>query len=566
MKYCGFVVRVSDPRQGDEPGKSPDNQREQLDRFVDFYNATAKDKGEEQIEFFREYRLVGVSGEKSFDDDEFKKLHDDIENHLVQMVIATGLDRFGRNVIKFLKFFEFLQNNNVDLVVTQYNIDTTTPTGKLIITILMALAEMQRHQLSSKITETRKIMLDKGLRTGGSVPLGFDRHPTRKGLYVINEEEASIVRLIFKLFKNHRSYSHVSRLINEKGFRTKINKSRKGTSKGGDKFDNRSVEYVLSNWTYCGWLEHQISNKNKDQDALPEGKRYRLFPPANPEDHPVIIPYEEFVETQVLMKSLKRLGSSTDTKMYPYILPGIVVCDFCKKIMEPDKGKDNNYYSCKNADCPGRKIIHEQYPRMKRNTISATLLENAVKRLISDTILKDPGRISEITKSANEGIKKELSDKRNEMVTLTARKKSLEATRDGALMAMKANSEDEGIVKSLNKTVKDELIEISRVEGLIRELEREISRLQNQMISESAVPKVLGALASSLTIIPPHQQKALCEIFFSQIVVGLREIQASLYLPALQYYTKTNGPKGPRFDKSSVWHARRDSNPKPSGP
>jgi site-specific DNA recombinase len=566
MKKCGFVVRVSDPRQGDEPGKSPDNQREQLDSYVLYYNATAKEKGDELIELHDEYRLVGVSGDKSFDDDEFKRLHNDIEANLVHMVIATGLDRFGRNVIKFLEFFEFLQTNNVDLVVTQYSIDTTNPTGKLVITILMALAEMQRHQLSSKITATRRLLLDRGLRTGGAVPLGYDRHPTRKGLYVINEMEAPVVKQIFILFRKHQNYAQVASLINAQGFIAKINVSSKGNRKGGDEFDNRSVDYVLNNWTYCGWIEHHKIDKNKDQEALPEGKRYRRFAPANPEDLPIIIPYDEFVETQELMKSLKRLGSSTDVKIYPYTLSGIVVCDFCKNIMEPDKGKGISYYSCKSRECPGRNEIPLKYHRMKRNSISASLLEKTVKTLIRDTLLEEPGRIREIANSANEGIKSELTAKRREIVTLTARKKSLEATRDGALMAMKENKDDEPTFKSFNQRATATLKEIAGLENLIRELVKEIPRSEKQLVTESSVEKALRALASSLDVIPPHQQKSLFETFFSQVLVGLDKITADLYLPAIQYSIRRSGPKGPRFDESSVWHARRDSNPKPSGP
>ncbi len=566
MKKCAFVVRVSDPRQGDEPDKSPDNQREQLDSYIAYCNATAKETGSEQLELHDEYRLIGVSGDKSFEDPEFLRLYSDIEDDSVDLVIATGLDRFGRNVKKFLEFFEFLQKNNVDLVVTQYSIDTTNPTGKLVITILMALAEMQRHQLSSKITFTRKILLEKGLRTGGAIPLGYDRHPTKKGLYVINEKEAPIVKQIFKLFRRLQNYAHVAKLINEQGFRTKINISKKGNRRGGDEFDNRSIEYVLNNWIYCGWVEHHKNNKNKNQNELPEGRRYRLFQPPNTEDHPVIIPHEEFVETQELMKSKKRMRSSTDDNVYPYSLSGIVVCGFCENAMEPDKGKGINYYTCTNKECPGRDQIPIKFPRKKRNSIDASLLEQSVKRLIRDCLLDDPDRIGEIVAASNAGIKQELTAKRREVVTLRARKKSLEATRDGALIAIQENRDDQKTVTSFNHRAKEIMGGIKRLDELIQELEKEIPRYETQLVTESSVVKTLNALASSLNIIPPHQQKSLFEVFFSRVLVGLNKITADLYLPAIQYSIKRSGPKGPRFDKDSVWYAHRDSNPKPSGP
>lgn len=233
MKNCALVVRVSDPRQSDEPDKGTKIQIDQLNRYIDFINATAEEKGEEKLNFFDTYELVGVSGRKSFDDKEFKRLHEDIRNGFVQVVMATGLDRFGRNVKKFLEFFEFIQEHDVDLVVTHYQIDTASPTGKLIITILMALAEMQSFQIGKKQLESRRERNAKGIRAGGSIPLGYDYHPKKTGIYVINKKESQIVQLIFRLYREHLSPTKVAHILNGKGYRTKVRISQKGNRRGG---------------------------------------------------------------------------------------------------------------------------------------------------------------------------------------------------------------------------------------------------------------------------------------------------------------------------------------------
>lgn len=567
MKRCAFVVRVSDSRQGDEPGKSPDSQKAQLDRYIALYNYNIKDTpGEEPLEFFDEYRLIGVSGDKSFDDKEFRRLRTDVEKGNVHVVMATCLDRFGRSVAKFLEFFEYLQSSKVDLVVTQYHIDTSTPTGKLVITILMALAEMQRHLLSKKITETRRGKLNEGLRTGGSIPLGYDRHPTKKGLLIINEKEAVIVRLIFRLFKEHLSFSTVARLVNEMEHRNKVNISGKGKRTGGQVFKDRSIRYILNNWTYCGWMEHHKINKDADPSKVPKGSEYRRFPPKNPNEHPVIIPKEELVEVERLMHNITRRKDPAVTPTYPYVLSGLVVCQFCKKPMDADKGKDTNYYACTNPDCPGRKLIPRKFPRMKRNAIAATVLEDSVRALIHKVLIDDPKRITEITREANKFIRRDLVEKGQEIGALRSRKEDQESLRDGVFVGLNTSINDKALSRKLNERLKSVTTEIAEIEKSIREYEDREKRQEGRLLTDGAVRIALDVLASSPDAFPPHQQKELYSLFFKQVLVGLDEITVDLFLDALQYYTKNCGPKGPQFDSSAVWYARRDSNPKPSGP
>ena len=494
MKRCAFVVRVSDSRQGDEPGKSPDSQKAQLDRYIALYNYNIKDTpGEEPLEFFDEYRLIGVSGDKSFDDKEFRRLRTDVEKGNVHVVMATCLDRFGRSVAKFLEFFEYLQIHNVGLVVTQYHIDTSTPTGKLVITILMALAEMQRHLLSKKITETRRGKLDEGLRTGGSIPLGYDRHPTKKGLLVINEDEAAIVRLIFRLFKEHLNFSTVARLVNEMGYRNKVNFSSKGKRTGGQVFKDRSIHYILNNWTYCGWMEHHKINKDADPSKVPKGKEYRRFPPKNSEELPVIIPMEELVEVERLMNSITRRKDTAVTPIYPYVLSGLVVCQFCKKPMDADKGKDTNYYACTNPDCPGRKLIPRKFPRMKRNNIAASVLEDSVRALIHKVLIDDPKRITEITREANKYIKRDFVEKGQEIGALRSRKEDQESLRDGVLVGLKESKGDKDLSRTLNDRLKSVTKEITEIEKSIHEFEDREKRQKGRLLTDGAVRIALDA-------------------------------------------------------------------------
>ena len=63
----------------------------------------------------------------------------------VNTIICTALDRISRSVRDFLNFFEIINQYDVEFVCLKQNYDTTSPQGKLFITIMMALAEFERE-------------------------------------------------------------------------------------------------------------------------------------------------------------------------------------------------------------------------------------------------------------------------------------------------------------------------------------------------------------------------------------------------------------------------------------
>ena len=58
-------------------------------------------------------------------------------------IIVTRLDRLARSVLDLHTIARELQSKGVDLVVTEQNIDTTTPTGRLMFNMLGAIAEFE---------------------------------------------------------------------------------------------------------------------------------------------------------------------------------------------------------------------------------------------------------------------------------------------------------------------------------------------------------------------------------------------------------------------------------------
>jgi DNA invertase Pin-like site-specific DNA recombinase len=66
-------------------------------------------------------------------------------------LVAVRLDRFGRSVAHLLKLSEDLQARGIDLVCTDQPVDTTTAVGRLVFTILAAVAEFERSITTERI-------------------------------------------------------------------------------------------------------------------------------------------------------------------------------------------------------------------------------------------------------------------------------------------------------------------------------------------------------------------------------------------------------------------------------
>ncbi len=564
MKNAALIVRVSDERQD----TSPANQRTQLNSYIDLITAKAEaeEKPEDRVRVYREYQLIGVSGKDSFDSTEFEKLRSDILRGDIDVVMATGLDRFGRNVAKFLEFFEFLRELNIDLVVTQYQIDTTTPIGQLIITILMALAEMQRLQYSEKQIGTQHTRFKRGRRTGGSVPLGFDEHPTEKGLYVINEEEAEIVRLAFDLYLKLKNLAAVTRELNKRGFRTKRVKTRKGKIKGGKPFAADSVKYILENCIYIGTLEEHKANKGKPNSEVPENQRYSKKKPDNPDEWPHIVTEEVFYLVRDLLSKHARLNKKGSRKTYPYVLSGLVYCDLCDGEMPADKGqKKYYYYACPNPECVGRKLIPENFTRLKRNSIDASVLEKAIMMLVRDVVLKSPGDIKEITKSANAYLGKRSSMVSREIRSLESRCDSLNAEKRGILVVLCEMESEKGLPDRLKKDLQEIDREMTDLEKQIEQKRSELVVAEQEKVSEAAIRGALELFVQTYHEVPDQQQKELLRLFFGQIRVGVEKIKAHLLLDSILYLARKR-PNPREFDWTRGWYARQDSNPEPPGP
>lgn len=133
----------------------------------------------------------------------FQKLISYVKSGKIKFVIATELSRMSRNTFDFLEFFNLCTKHSVDVIIIGLNLDTTSPIGKAMLTILMAFAEFERNSTGERVKlNARSRLMTDGKINGACEILGLDsdKKSAVKGHFIINHEEIKIVKQIFDIF------------------------------------------------------------------------------------------------------------------------------------------------------------------------------------------------------------------------------------------------------------------------------------------------------------------------------------------------------------------------------
>ena len=125
----------------------------------------------------------------------FKRMVEDALAGKIDLIITKSISRFARNTVDSLTTIRQLKENGVEVYFEKENIWTFDAKGELLITIMSSLAQEESRSISENTAwGKRKAFADGKVSVAFSHFLGYD-----KG-FVINEEEAVTVRMIYKYF------------------------------------------------------------------------------------------------------------------------------------------------------------------------------------------------------------------------------------------------------------------------------------------------------------------------------------------------------------------------------
>jgi site-specific DNA recombinase len=244
---CAIYTRVSTEHGLDQEFNSLDAQYEAASAYI-------KSQAHAGWTLIRSrYDDGGYSG-GSTDRPDLQKLLDDIRARKIDVIVVYKVDRLTRSLADFAKLVELFDSHGVSFVSVTQQFNTTTSMGRLTLNVLLSFAQFEREVTSERIRDKIAASKRKGLWVGGNLPLGYEMKDSK---VAIVEEEAELVRSIFRRYLELGSVNELLRDLRERDIRTKCRQLSTGTTRGGIPFGRGTLYYVLSNHFYIGEVKYK---------------------------------------------------------------------------------------------------------------------------------------------------------------------------------------------------------------------------------------------------------------------------------------------------------------------
>ena len=289
-------------------------------KFIEEWNGEHTDK----IEVVDCYIDLGKTG-TNFNRGAFQRLMQDVRMGDINCVIVKDLSRFGRNAADVLSTLQVMQDFGVNLICVEDGIDSSKDAGKLMISVLSAVAEIERENIRVQTMEGRIQKAREGKWNGGFAPYGYK---LVDGKLEINEEEAPAIRTIYEQYVTTDSGANgIAKYLENHG----ISKVQRQNGKN-PLFDARLIRMILKNPVYCGKIAY---GRRKTEKVHGTRNEYRLVEQENfllvDGLHEAIIPEDVWQAAQVkLAAQAKRYEHVNKGKNEcTHLLSGIVKCPIC---------------------------------------------------------------------------------------------------------------------------------------------------------------------------------------------------------------------------------------------
>src|ERR1700678_1899754 len=171
-----------------------------------------------------------------------QRLLEDVRAGKIDVIVVYKVDRLTRSLADFAKLVELFDKQNVSFVSVTQQFNTTTSMGRLTLNVLLSFAQFEREVTSERIRDKISASKRKGLWVGGNLPLGYEM---KDGKIAIVEDEAELVRSIFRRYLELGSVNDLLRDLRERNIRTKTKHLSTGTTRGGIPFGRGTLYYVL---------------------------------------------------------------------------------------------------------------------------------------------------------------------------------------------------------------------------------------------------------------------------------------------------------------------------------
>lgn len=479
---------------------SSDNQR---DESIDAQQRAIREFAKENKLIITHEYVDRARSATSDDREQFQQMIKDANSKEFQFVLVHKLDRFSRNRRDSIGYRVALKKQGVILVSVVEQFDSDTPEGGFMEGIIELMAEFYSKNLSREVLKGLKENALAAKFNGGLPPYGYDIDKTTQK-YIINEEEAKAVRIIFSMVCKQHTYGEIIDTLHEAGYRTKI----------GNYFKRNSLYEILRNPRYTGLYVYMRVAPKDSLTQLRNNHNYNGEPIIIPNGIPAIIDQATFERVQDMLNSRKyqhKLNRST------YLLTSKIVCGECKApyVGEKTKRKSGSYYF--SYRCTSRKNKVDR--TCSNSNVHCDYIDKAVLSIIANLVFNEQ-LIPILLAKYNEALAKADSETSKNLAAISNKLAGIDKAVANIINAIEVSGST-----SLLERLKD--LEATRNSLLVKQ--DEIRESQSVQTLDVAQMKLLINMAKELVNnADSNASRRLVDTFIEKVLVYKDRIEVQL--------------------------------------
>ena len=270
-----------------------------------------------------------------FDRSGYARMMEDIENGKIGVCIMKDLTRWGRDYLQVGNAMEVFRRNNVRFIAVNNGIDSAEPDTLEFAPFINIMSEWYAKDISKKVKTGIKTKGMSGKPICTEAPYGYVKDPANKDYWLIDEEAAKVVRLIFALFMDGKNRNQIAvHLTNEQiPTPTFYLKDRgRGTSKSRPldeakrfQWNKATLTRILTRQEYCGDVVNFKTTKHFRDKRNHYVDRSQWHITENV--HEPIIDRATFENVQRILENAPVKRPNGDGEIHP--LSGLLYCKDC---------------------------------------------------------------------------------------------------------------------------------------------------------------------------------------------------------------------------------------------
>lgn len=350
MAYCLYLRKSRADMEAEAHGEG-----ETLARHEQLLLELAKKRKFHVTQIYREI----VSGETIAARPVMQRLLQEVEAGLWEGVLVVEVERLARGeTIDQGVMAQAFKYSNTKIITPLKDYDPTNEFDEEYFEFGLFMSRREYKAINRRLIRGREAASREGKWVGGSPPYGYERVRVENGkgwTLAVNEDEADIVRLIFKLYTEGETLPNGSvRDVGPKPICGILEKMNVPTPSGGRQWSNRTIEVILQNPVYIGkirWSRRKTKRSRQNDTVVKE--RY-----VSPEDEWIVVDglHEPIVSTEVFEKAAEKLSRRGPAPVALFgelknPFSGIAVCAKCGRTLSLRTHPTHPMLKCPNRFC-----------------------------------------------------------------------------------------------------------------------------------------------------------------------------------------------------------------------